>query len=603
MTLTAKVVCDEAFTDPQESFSIQHATGACTNIRMQTELPLPTNSYKYADNVVKFKITNECARGEPPITLGEVRVTATTGTATTTKNHTYDLCSHQTLTSGSSCYVTASVIPRNVGNLGITATVTPLGGIQHSVTTNAVIATNQQPTHHIVFVNQCNFDVWYGIANGTNANCPGPNCITPDPNLLTYPNGAPPSAYLIPAQVPGQVPSTIDLAVASYQNGAFWPRTGCRLNSHNQFICTTGACASMPNSATCNSTGRLIQPQPPYTKFEADIEPIAGADGNYDISTTNGMTVPVEVKAFGPPTGNTATTAYNCSGAGAIMQPATNNVLGNCSWNYNPSSTISGTNINNDFYWLTSGADDACSSSELPNLCGMAWGTGPDSIGTYAPPINRRLGSFLGFATLDVFAGFTVQGTNNATWGSDNIFTRYGLDIQIPGQSENNCTYGTIPKEVIFPENSCLSYYALVSCPAISSTNAFNSCYQSPVNNDFNHCCGCINWTNTQPSAECGSLSQDQYQTGMNYDWTGSTGRTIPAPVGNYTIEQSVTWIKDACPTAYAYTYDDPSSLFKCDQDGSTDLYTSYQVTFCPGGINALPEGATDGRSTPPPAD
>ena len=598
--LNATVICDEATASPQESFSIQSATGSCTNALIQPVLLLPTNTYKYADNVVQFKVTNECAPGQPALTLGTVSIAPTTGTATVTRSDTYDQCSNQTLISGASCLVSASVIPKSVGGLTVTASVTPVGGLITTTTTTATVATNQQPTHHIVFVNQCKFDVWYGVSNGPGTNCPGPNCKSSDPNLINNPNGAPTSAYLVPAQVPGEAPSTIDLSVSSYQNGAFWPRTGCTLNSDNQFICATGTCSSMTNSGTCNSSGTLVQPQSPYTKFEATLNPAAGTDGVYDVSAVNGMTVPVEVKAFGPMTGNTATTVYNCGAAGALMQPAAHSALGNCSWNYNPSSTLPGSNTNNDFYWVTPGADDSCTTSSLPNLCGMAWGTGPDSIGDYSTPINRRLGAFLGYNMLDAYAAYTVQGTNNATWGSVNIFTKYGLDIQLPGQSQNNCVYGTIPNEVIFPNNSCLSYYALISCPVVSSTNAFNSCYQKPANNDFAYCCGCVNWSNTLPSAACGSLSQGQYTSGMNVDWTASTGISIPAPVGQYSPEQAITWIKDACPTAYAYTYDDPSSSFQCNMDGSTDLNTSYQVTFCPGGVDGLPDGATDGRSTPP---
>jgi hypothetical protein len=605
VNLNATVNCTEAQASPQETFSILSSAGACTDITITPVLPLPTNTYKYADNVVKFQITNQCQTGEPPVLLGPVTVAPSSGTATIAPIPSlYDTCSNQALTSGTSCTVTASAIPTSVGALAVTASVTPSGGALTSATTTTTVATNQQPTHHILFVNQCNFDVWYGISNGDGSSCPGTTCKSPDPNLITNPTGAPASSYFLAAQVPGQTPSTIDLSVASYQNGAFWPRTGCTFNSSNDFVCATGSCATMSNSGTCNSTGALIQPQAPFTKFEANLNSIPGTDGIYDVSAINGMNVPVEVKAFGPSTGNTTSTVYTCSGAGAIMQPTSNNHLGNCTWTYNPSSTITGTNVNNYFYWVTPGADDACTTSSLPNLCGMAWGSGPDSNGVYGTPINRRQGAFLAYNTLDVFAAYTVQGTNNGTWGSVNVFTDYGLDIQIPGQVPGNSpgdNYGTVPGGVIFPGNTFLSYYVLMSCPAVSSTSALNSCYQNSTNNYIPFCCGCVDWTNTLPSNACGyAVPSGDYSIGMNYSWTGYTSVPIPAPVGSYTPEQAITWIKDACPTAYSYTYDDPSSSFSCTEDSSTPLTTSYQVTFCPGGISGLPTGATDGRSTAP---
>lgn len=597
VTLDASVICNQANATPQETFSIVHTVIPCTDLTAQVLLPFPANTYKYADNVIKFEFQNACQSDS--IALGAVSVTPTTGTATIAPiTASYDTCSNQTLTPGSSCTVTASVIPTSIGNLGVSASTTINGGpATASTSTSSLVATNQQATHHVLFVNQCNFDVWYGIANGDGSSCPGTACKTPDPNLTTFPGGAPTSAYHLPAQILGQAPSTIDLATASYQNGAFWPRTGCAFNASNQFVCATGTCATMPNSGSCNSSGPLVQPQSPYTKFEANLNPTAGTDGVYDVSAINGMTVPVEVKAFGPfVAGNTANTVYICSGAGAIMQPTSNNNLGNCTWNYNPSSTLTGANVNNDFYWVTHGADDACTTSALPNLCGMAWGSGPDVNGVFGTPINRKQGAFLGFNTLDVYAAYTVQGTNNGTWGSENIFTKYGLDIEIPGQSVPS-NYGTIPNEVIFPGNTFLSYYALIGCPAVSSTQSLNSCYQTPTNNDYARCCGCVDWGNTLPEHACGYASGGAYTAGMNLDWTTNNITTLTR---SYTPEQAVTWIKDACPTAYSYTYDDASSSFTCTQDGATNLQTSYQVTFCPGGLTGLPAGATEGRSTAP---
>lgn len=608
-TLTAQVTCNEVAASTQKTFAIQNPSGGCTTASVIPNLPLPTETYLYADNMVTFQVTNNCATDN--INLGVVDITATTGNATITGTNTnppatYDNCSNQMLTPGQSCTITASVIPTppiNISGLVVTASV-PTGGL--SPETGSTIAptvnSNIQPTHHILFVNQCPFDVWYGIANGNGTSCPGIACKSPDPNLISFPSGAPESAYHLEAQTPNATPSTIDLALTSYQNGAFWPRTGCTMQS-GQFNCATGTCQTMPNSATCLSpsgggTGP-VQPQNPFTKFEATILAVPGGDGIYDVSVINGMTVPVEVKAFGPSTGNTSSTVYNCSGAGALLQPSSNNALGNCSWNFNPESTIPIPSINSDFYWVTPGADDGCVNGIN---CGMSYSQYPQSNGNSPSPINRRQGGFLGYNPLVNDTAYI----NSAQWGSRNLFLLYGMDIEILGQT-NLDNYGTTLVDgtnIVLSGNTYPAYNVLLSIPGITNNGSLNSCYQ-PANTFFAHCGGCVNWNQalppltspiTLPSEQCGNSSPN-YQYPWNLDWTTND---IPALLGTYTPFQAIKWLKEACPTAYSYQFDDPASSFQCTQDNGTPLLTSYQVTFCPGGRTGIPAGATEGRSITP---
>ncbi|WP_028387739.1 thaumatin family protein [Legionella fairfieldensis] len=598
-TLTAQVTCDQATAAIQKSFAIQTQSG-CTSASVNALLPLPTSTYLYADNMVKFQITNTCATDN--ISLGTVAITATTGSATITGTvaqppATYDNCSNETLLPGQSCTITASVIPAppiNAAGLTVTASV-PTGGSSPATgnTTATTVNSNNQPTHHVVFVNQCPFDVWYGVANGGNSSCPGPACESQDPNLTTYPSGAPASAYYLAAQTSNVAPSTIDVSMTSYQNGAFWPRTGCTMQS-GQFNCATGTCQTMANSATCLSPpdggSGPVQPQSPFTKFEATIVSTPGGDGVYDVSVINGMTVPVEVKAFGPSTGNTPSTVYNCSGAGALLQPASNNTLGNCSWDLNPESTIPISSINSDFYWVIPGADDGCTDGIN---CGMSYSQFPQSNGNSPGPINRRQGGFLGYNPLVNDAAYI----NLAQWGSRNLFTLYGMGIEIAGQTGGN-NYGTqlvSGTNIVLPGNTYPAYNVLLSIPGITNNGSLNSCYQIG-NSFFAHCGGCVDWNITLPAEQCGNGSPN-YQPDWNLDWTTNQ---IAAPIGNYTPLQAIQWLKQACPTAYSYQFDDPSSSFQCTEDNGTPLLTSYQVTFCPGGVTSLPSGATEGRSTSP---
>ncbi|CDZ77166.1 Thaumatin family protein [Legionella massiliensis] len=599
-TLAAQVTCDQATASTQKTFAIQAQSGGCTSASVVATLPLPTSTYLYADNMVTFQVTNTCATDA--INLGTVGITATTGNATVTGTPaqppaTYDKCSNTSLAAGQSCTITASIIPSppiNPSGLTVTASV-PTGGVAPATgsTTATTVQSNNQPSHHVVFVNQCPFDVWYGIANGGNNNCPGQNCQTIDPNLLTFPAGAPASAYHLSAQTAGVAPSTIDLSLSSYQNGSFWPRTGCTMQN-GQFNCATGTCQTKPGSATCLSpldggTGP-VQPQSPFTKFEATMLSTPGADGVYDVSVINGMTVPVEVKAFGPTTGNTAGTVYNCSAAGALLQPASNNALGNCSWNFNPEATMPISSINSDFYWVTPGADNACADGVN---CGMSYNSYPQSNGNSPGPVNRRQGGFLGFNPLVNDAAYIA----NAQWGSRNLFALYGMGKEIAGQSSSS-NYGTTlvsGTNIVLPGNQYPAYDVLLSIPGITNNGSLNSCYQTG-NTFFAHCGGCFDWNLTLPSESCGNGSPN-YQPGWNLDWTT---HSISATVGNYTPFQAIAWLKQACPTAYSYQFDDPSSSFQCNQDNGTPLTTSYQVTFCPGGVSGLPAGATEGRSITP---
>lgn len=577
--LTAAVTCTEASASPQETFAIQASSGTCTSLAIESVLPLPANTYKYADNVVQFKITNQCMSEN--IVLGNVSITATTGSATITTNPTYDLCSGNTLSAGSNCLVTASVIPTVTPNLTVTASVTPTspsGGSQVSTTTSSTVASNQQSTHHIYFVNQCNFDVWYGIGNAAGAS----GNASPDPNLVTYPAGAPASAYYLPAQVPGQAPSTIDLSVSSYINGALWPRTGCSMQS-GQFVCATGTCTTLSNSATCVSgTSSGNMPLNPITKMEATLTSTAGTDGVYDVSVINGMTVPVEMKAFGPLGSNQVGSSpgnpndvYTCSSAGSIIQPSGSSLLSACSWSFDPSASLTGiSNVNSDFYWVTPGADNACSSSASPLLCGMAYDVAPPAN---PGKVNRRLGEFLGFSTLTNYIGYA----SSSQWGSQNLYSIYGMGTPLPG-------YGP-------PGN----YTVLIGCKYDSTTGTANSCNLGnlPSTQAYQTCCGCVDWTITTSNTPCGDNSPYWPGTGTNQLWT--THKPSQATV-TYNIQDAITWLKQACPTAYSYQFDDTASSFQCNTDNSTSLHTSYQITFCPGGITGLPTGFTDGRSTPP---
>ncbi|KTD11735.1 Thaumatin domain-containing protein [Legionella gratiana] len=529
---------------PTASTTVTQGTpGSCT-VRGVAQLPLPVTSYQFENNMIKFVFTNNCTPAEGSATLGSVDIAVTGATATVTQPKQYDTCSGATIPAQGSCSVLVSVIPTTTtSNMMVTASVMA-GGVTSSAKTSAPVNANTN-AHTVHFINQCSFNVWYGISNAAG----GVGSVDPTPGSQT-PGGAPSSSYYLPAQINEQPPSTIDLAVTQYVNGALWPRTNCASDGTN-FTCGTGSCNTLSsNSGTCVSVGSFNQPQAPYTKLEFTIENSTNADGVYDVSIIGGLNVPVEVKGL---LASTPSSPFSCTSVGAVIQPDGYG-LGNCSWDFNPSSV--GLN-NNDFYFVTTGSNNDCNSPVGGELCGMAFGTYPNNA-----PINRTNGSFLGYWSLNVYQGFPSAGQ----WGSTNynLYNNYEMGKSMSLISSQN--YGTV-------SGSATNFGDMLICKP-TSNNSLLTCYNNPQST----CCGCVTWNDTANTQAC---------TSPNSDWTNTQNTPV-------TALNAVKWLHEGCPTAYAYTFDDKSAgATTCN---ATNTYTSYQVTFCPGGQSALPAGATEGR-------
>jgi hypothetical protein len=111
----------------------------------------------------------------------------------------------------------------------------------------------------------------------------------------------------------------------------------------------------------------------------------------------------------------------------------------------------------------------------------------------------------------------------------------------------------------------CKRFRALYGCTKAHA----GSCYTVGADET---CCGCPSWSpggNMGPFPEAGSCQSS------NPMWTNH-------------VEPFVDTFKDACPTAYSFQYDDPTSTYNCS--GAAGNPVGYTVTFCPSGSpNALP--------------
>ena len=47
-------------------------------------------------------------------------------------------------------------------------------------------------------------------------------------------------------------------------------------------------------------------------------------------------------------------------------------------------------------------------------------------------------------------------------------------------------------------------------------------------------------------------------------------------------IQPTLKWLKQACPSAYTYPYDDMSSTFTCQNIINGVNSVNYKITFCP---------------------
>jgi hypothetical protein len=513
-----------------------HTESGC-HVSASIDLPLPANSFIYADNVIKYKFTNHCATSE---TLGAFSVSSD-GSATLTKGT--DSCSNHTLTTGGanqSCSVYVSVVPTATKNdLSVTGSIPYQNGanIANASTSEIVNALSSPSTlHTVMLINQCDENVWYEFANGVG----GVN--SPDPTPKTQRSYF---DYQLPQQVRGALPATKVLSFAEYINGNIYGRTQC---DYDAGYCQTANCQIQSTSAPY--TNWSCQPGKgvtgPATLLEEYMPDRTGQDGVYDVTVINGMNLPAEMKSLAP----MSSYAFGCGqAAGAVIQPSGSS-LGACSWAPSPPNT--GINSSANFIWVTPGADDGCTPSTncgTNMYCGTAYNS-VTAVNGGLPPLNRRCGSFLGYWQVGDFIPYP-SGASPSNWGSVDLYANYHLSTTLTNGPDG--PYGTI-------DGSLVNYGDLYTCPVATSNGSLNTGYNK---GNFN-VCGCVDYTFTASASPCEN---------NNSDW-----RSIVYP--------QISWIKEACPTAYTYQFDDTSSSFTCQIAGQK---TSYMITYCPAGKKGNP--------------
>ncbi len=247
----------------------------------------------------------------------------------------------------------------------------------------------------------------------------------------------------------------------------------------------------------------------------------------YDISIIDGINIPV---SMAPTTRvRDADDPYFCQEAGAVDDSETG-LLG-CSWSLDP--TVPGFGDQSKLLTTVLAGSDLDCSDGCPQgeVCGRQLDIGTEDV-------SEVCGRQIAWWTANELCGHTSQ--------------QFGAPLDcaqaVPGQGIQGNLY------LCDGENE-------------------NSCYQRTQADPT--CCGCPEWK--------------------------VDGRAVPVAPGFKCFDSNQAWtslaepwsqiLKDTCPTAYTFPYDDATSTFTCEtaepsirRPNSMD----YTITFCPGGKTAF---------------
>ncbi len=162
----------------------------------------------------------------------------------------------------------------------------------------------------------------------------------------------------------------------------------------------------------------------------------------------------------------------------------------------------------NDYVWVERGGAACSNDSDCtqPDRCGLSFTPG------LSKPFKKTCGKQLGYWTA------------NQICGIDHSYVSPSI----------NCSER-------LPSNPSLTLTQLYQCASIPS------CYSDHAKDD---CCGCVNW----------------WERGIDVPAAFTTRCVSNNPFWTQNVEPSLKWLKEACPTAYTYPYDDTSSTFTCTQ-------------------------------------
>lgn len=288
---------------------------------------------------------------------------------------------------------------------------------------------------------------------------------------------------------------------------------------------------------------------------QAEFTLVSITPDTYDVTIINGTNIPVNMypitdgasAAIASPA--TYGNPYQCGSSGSntatVMNPVdSTTTLGGCSWNFENSFLTSNFPLNLAYRWVGNQTatsclvDSTCTAINANYRCGLT----STAVGTTGSgSAQTTCGTLLGYWSQDEIcaANATYNPTNN------------------PSTEIVNCTAGS---GGTFGGNTLIN---LLACTGPAN----QSCYTAGANPSI--CGGCTDWTHVS-----GVPSNASVITACT---TPNSSYWVP------NVLPGLNFLKEACPSAYVYPYDDKASTFTCPQN-SGQSGVNYVVEFCPGG-------------------
>ena len=540
------------------SVSLQTSTngnGDSSGLVCTAAVPLaPQTLVSTPSATVESNVTLLCTnKSGGTITIDSRTATYPTGGAQGTFNVSSpggDSCSAPSLPNNASCQLkgvydspTSAVSGVSI-SLSVNYQTSSASGLSASTSTATDVVTRISNKRTINLVNNCNFDVWWSASGGAitdtpscpSAACPSGSTCNNSANICYYNNPAPTSGSYHLVKNGGIASTQIIETDASTPRSdeVMWKGVIAASTVCSSTTCANNACGNNGGTTSCAPGVGFDQPS---TQAEATFL-LAGA-GNvdtYDITQVNGFSIPISMSTNQTASDFTCGTAGNHQDAGNLTACNFSNV----------------TVPTNMYYWVTytntsCNSGNTCSNSS--ELCGLAFDTSSNSF-------VRNCGNFLGYYAANQIC--QTDPNYKSTFGDNFSCSQY---LSSP-----------------FPDNTYTLTKLLKCSPPNSTAPLFNSCYlaySGYSTTELEQCCGCTNWDGIAYVSENCPVNQ------VDPQWTDN-------------VLGLISWMKQACPTAYSYPYDDKASTFECTADENTE----YTVTFCPGGGTGLPANITDGRSS-----
>ncbi len=448
----------------------------------------------------------------------------------------------------------------------------------------------------------CTTDADCGSGAGCNPNTNLCYFLLPD-SPVAHSNGAKPFNWKLKAASPpqpgGWAEFCLDQASVMSNSGAipsevWWSggvfaRTGCKSDGTN---CATADCSAAPDS----NCGAGVGGSNPATIAEFTLQ--SKQNDFYDITVINGANLAEKMlplpKATATPGG--VSSAYWCKRPGSTIAQG-----GACSWNFGKYTPYvhypKGTTTDYTSFLLNS--SKPCSTASAPTGCpsGYTCTGAPGGCFLTCNPsdANPCPGSLECLPSQDQ-NNYCQCSKQSECGGKGYCGTQFipgkGLLLQQCGgfagwwSADDFC--GTFPSDTVGP----LDCGAMITDGDNSSQTNLTSLFacavkggQSPGNGT-----SCYNQGTaaTYPSTCCGCATYDQDDADSLSRFWPKNGTSSCAQVNDLRATDKVweteiqPWLvnlKRACPTAYSYPYDDPTSTFQCRGKGTTNLL-GYHIVF-----------------------